>query len=436
MYDVIIIGGGPGGYPCAIRCAQSGMKVALIESEHLGGVCLNKGCVPTKTLSAIAEQVSQSPFKSIQKNVGYQWDKVLSEIKTDVVLRLRMGVSFLIKQNKIDLFQDEGIILNPNLVVAGDKKLECRNIVISTGSVPITPEICKDNERTLTSDDLWKMEKLPKSLAIVGGGVIGCEFASILNKFGVEISIYEMQEDLIPEGDSEITKLFKKYLEKRGVKVLTGKKIESINEIQDEKILVTVGRKANIPKMDNLEITLNKGAINTDPYMKTNIENIYAVGDVNGKYQFAYVATREGEVAASNIIGKQVSMDYNNIPSSVFTIPEMSFCGITEKEATNKGINFKTGRFPHTILGKAYTRKDNEGIVKVIVSSDTDEILGIHILGQSSTELVSFSSLAINNKMKISDLEKVLYCHPTYAEGIMEAVEDVNKKSIHLPPKR
>ncbi len=434
MYDVLVIGAGPAGYPCAIRCAQSGLKVGLVESAELGGVCLNKGCIPTKALFTVSCEVGRQGFRSIDKTVSYQWEKILAEIKTDVVLRLRTGVAFLLKQHKIDIYQGKGKLIGTDVVQIRDKTISCRNIVIATGGTPITPEICRDSERTLTSDDLWKMEKLPSSIAIVGGGVIGCEFASIFNRFGVKVSIYEMKENLLPEADEEITGLLKKYLEKRGIRIFTGKKIETINTIEEEKILVTVGRQASIPDTEDIGIVIEKGAIKTDGYMKTNINNIYAVGDVNGKYQLAYTATREGEIAARNINGSDIVMDYSHIPSTVFTDPEISFCGITEKQALSKGLIIKTGRFPYTALGKAYTQKDTEGLVKVIADAQTQEILGIHMIGRGSTELVSFSTLAINNKLKIADLEKILYCHPTYAEGIIEAVEDVNKKSIHLPP--
>lgn len=435
MYDVIVIGSGPGGYPCAVRCAQNGMKTALVESREVGGVCLNRGCIPTKTLSAISEEVKASKFKSVDKTVNFHWDKILSEIQKDVVLRLRTGVNFLLKQNKIDLYAGEGKLKGANTVAAGEQKLEAKNIVIATGGTPCTPEICRDEPRTLTSDDLWKMEKLPRSAAIVGGGVIGCEFASILNSFGVSVSIYEMTDCLVPEGDKEITGLLKKYMERKGIKVFTGKKIERVEDMPEEKILVSVGRQPNVPEMEDIDIPLEKGAIKTGLNLKTGIENIYAIGDVNGKYQFAYTATKEGEIAALNIKGVKTEMDYENMPSTIFTAPEISFCGLTESGAIEKGLNIKTGRFPYAAMGKAYTHKDTEGMVKVIADAGSEEILGIHIIGRGATELAAFSTLAIKSRMKVSDLERIIYCHPTYAEGIMEAVEDINKKSIHLPPR-
>lgn len=437
MYDVIVVGGGPGGYPCAIRCAQYGLKVCLVEEKELGGICLNKGCIPTKALFAISGELGRSRFTSITKETSFEWNKVLSEIKTDVILRLRTGVNFLLKQNGVDFLQGKGQVVEKGRVQAGDKVIEGKNIVIATGGSPCTPEICRTADRTLSSDDLWNLESLPESIAIVGGGVIGCEFASILNRFGVKITMYEMEPTLLPGKDIDVVKALENSLKKAGINVLTGKKIESVEEITEEKIIVAVGRTPNVSAVEGTGIEMENGGIKTDGRMRTNVENIYAIGDVNGKYPYAYIATKEGTIAAGNIADRETEeMDYEYIPETIFSRPEIGLCGLTEAQAREKGLNVTVGKFPYAALGKAYAEKHTEGFVKVVADADTKEILGIHIAGKGATELVSFSTLAIKNKMKIEDVEKILYCHPTYAEGIMEAAEDVNKKSVHLPPSK
>ena len=437
MFDVIVIGGGPGGYPCAIRCAQYGLKVCLVEEKDLGGICLNKGCIPTKALFAVSEELGKSRYASIKRETSFEWSRVLNEIKTDVILRLRTGVSFLLKQNGVDFLQGRGQVIEKNKVQVGDKVIEGKNIVIATGGTPCTPAICRTADRTLSSDDLWNLEKLPESVAIVGGGVIGCEFAGILNRFGVRITMYEMEPTLLPGKDIDVTKILETSMKKTGINVLTGKKIESIEEITEEKILVAVGRAANLCAVEGTGLAMENGGIKTDGLMRTSMENVYAIGDVNGKYPYAYIATKEGTTAAAAIAGKVIGqMDYENIPETIFSHPEIGLCGLTEKQAKDKRLNVSVGKFPFAALGKAYAEKHTEGFVKVVADAGTKEILGIHIVGKGATELVSLSTLVVKNKLKVEDIEKILFCHPTYAEGIMEAVEDVNKKSVHLPPKK
>jgi dihydrolipoamide dehydrogenase len=436
MYDVIVLGGGPGGYSCAIRCAQYGLKACLVEEKELGGVCLNKGCIPTKSLFSISEEIGNSRFSSIKKETSFEWGKILEEIKTDAVMRLRNGVRFLFKQNGVDFVQGKGIIAGENSIRVGEQTIEGKNIVLATGSVPRIPKILQDEKRTLTSDDLWSLENLPESIAIVGGGVIGCEFASILNRFGVKITLYEMAATLLPGRDVDVVTRLEGSLKKAGVQIFTGRKIESIEEIAEEKIIVSVGRGPNISAFENTGLDMENGGIRTNRRMETSTENIYAVGDVNGKFLYAYVATREGLIAADNISGGDSEIDYENIPETIFSHPEIGLCGLTEKQAVEKGIKIRVGKFPYTASGKALAEKHTEGFVKVVADAYNEEILGVHIIGKGATELVSFSTLAIKNRLKVSNLEKILYCHPTYAEGIMEAVEDINKRSINIPPHR
>ncbi|MCM8833517.1 MAG: dihydrolipoyl dehydrogenase [Candidatus Omnitrophica bacterium] len=433
-YDVIIIGGGPAGYPCAIRCSQYGKKVLLIEELALGGVCLNRGCIPTKALYTISEEISKPKFSSVEKKVNYDWNNILNEVLNDVVLRLRTGINMLLKGYKIDLVKGKAIFKDTKTVEVNGNIYNGENIVIATGSSSYLPDCFKNDKRVITSDHLWELQKLPESIAIIGGGFIGCELASILNKFGVKVKIYEMMDTLLPGKDREITDLLKKSFEKRGIEVNLNIKLESCEMIEAEKIFISVGRIPNIVELEGLEY--DKNGIKTNEKLKTNIEGIYATGDVNGKYPLAYVATKEGEIAAENICGKDVTINYDVVPEVIFTDPEIGVCGITEEKAKEIGIEIRVGKFPYSALGRAYADKKIEGFVKVIEDKKTEKVIGIHIIGKGATELVSFSTLAISNGLKTEEIEKIFYCHPTFAEGVMEAINDINKKSIHLPPKK
>ncbi len=432
-YDVIVIGAGPAGYVCGIRCSQNGKKVLLIEEFALGGICLNRGCIPTKALYNVSEEISSSKYKSVEKIVNFDMEKILNEILNDVVLRLRTGINMLLKANGVEIINGKAEFVDIKTVKVGEKIYKGENVVIATGTSSYIPDCFKNDIRVISSDHLWEFKKLPQTLAIIGGGFIGCEFASILNKFGVKVKIYEMMDCLLYGKDKEITETLKKSLEKRGIEVKLGEKLDTLDFIEEEKIFVCVGRKPNIPGIEELEI--EKNGIKTDEKMRTNIPGIYAIGDVNGKYQLAYVATKEAEIACSNICGKEEFMDYETVPEVIFTEPEIGVCGLTEEKAKEKGIDILIGKFPYSALGRAYADKKTDGFFKVIAEKNTQKVIGVHIIGKGATELISFACLAVSNGLKINQLEKILYCHPTFSEGIMEAVMDLNKKSIHLPPK-
>ncbi|MDD3725606.1 MAG: dihydrolipoyl dehydrogenase [Candidatus Ratteibacteria bacterium] len=433
-YDVIVVGGGPAGYPCAIRCSHAGKRTILIEELALGGVCLNRGCIPTKALYGVSEEASPSRYRCIEKKVYFDWSKVLDEVLNEVVLKLRTGISMLLKSYGVEVIKGKAKFLDIKTVEVNGKTYTGDNVVIATGASSFVPDCFKSDGRVIVSDHIWQFQKLPESVAIIGGGFIGCEYASILNKFGVKVKIYEMMDTLLPGKDRELTDILKRQFEKRGIEVHLNQKLTGCEMIEAEKVFVSVGVSPNIPELNG--IIADRKGINTDERLRTNIDGVYAVGDVNGKYQLAYVATREGEIAAENICGKDEVIDYGVIPEVIFTDPEIGVCGLTEEKAKEQEIDVVVGKFPYSALGRAYADKKTDGFFKVIAEKGTERIVGIHIIGKGATELVCLSTIAISNRLKINDLEKILYCHPTFAEGIMEAVHSLHKGSVHLPPKK
>ncbi|MCM8757035.1 MAG: NAD(P)/FAD-dependent oxidoreductase, partial [Candidatus Omnitrophica bacterium] len=272
------------------------------------------------------------------------------------------------------------------------------------------------------------------SVSVVGGGVIGCELASIFASFGVKVTIYEMMPRILPEQDDEIVSLAEKFFQQRGIQISPGKPVENLDRIKEEKVLLAIGRKARITSFQDRGLATENGAVKVDQFLQTNLPSVYAAGDVNGRYQFAYVATREGLVAAANIMGKRMAIDYENLPVSIFTNPEIASCGFTERQAKNQGIPVKLGRFPFSALGRAKAEGKTDGLVKVIAEAETLRILGIHIIGGQATELVATATFILKNRLSALEVEKVFFCHPTFSEAIMEAAADAAGQCFHLPP--
>ncbi len=432
-YEVIVIGAGPAGYPCAIRCAQYGMKVLLVEKDKTGGCCLNTGCIPTKTLFNIATILKKSKSPGLKGEIGFEWEKVLQHVKTAVVSRLRSGVEFLLKANGVEYVRATATINQPYSVNLDGKTFETKKIVIATGAKPSIPEIFSKDPRIITTDTIWNLEKLPETLAIVGGGPVGCEFASILSYFGVKITIYEMLDSLLPKRDREIVDIVEKEFTKKGIQIKTGAKINSADEIPEEKILWAAGRKPEFEPFAGLGLKVSSTGIDTDTMMKTALPDIYAAGDITGKWQLAYVATRQGEIAASNCAGKEETISYENIPETIFTIPEIACTGLTQQQAESENLKVKIGRFPYTALGKAYTKGETSGMAKVIVDAETEKILGVHIIGENATEIIHPACVAMSKGMTVKELLDVYWSHPTFSEILMEALSAAEGMPLHIP---
>jgi len=433
QYDVIVVGGGPAGYPCAIRCAQYGLKTCLIEKEQLGGCCLNRGCIPTKALFNAARKVSKYHFGGINYNNSVNWNELINYIKTGVVSRLRTGVGMLLKANGVDYISGHCQINEPFSVSVNGQILKTKHIVIATGASTNIPEIFCSDPRIITSDTIWNLEKLPESLAIIGGGPIGCEFASILSCFGIKITIYEMMNQILPGRDREIVSILEKTFAQKGINVKTGIKINCTDEIKEEKILWATGRK---PLLDSINISgleMSEKGINVDETMKTSIDGIFAAGDVTGKWQLAYVATKQGEVAASNCAGKNETISYNNIPETIFTLPEIGLIGLTEQQALEKHMKIKTGKFPYQALGKAHTCGETTGLAKVIVDQQTQKLLGVHIIGEGATEIIHTASIAMVAGLTVEDMLKAYWSHPTFSEILMETLFVCQDIPLHIP---
>jgi len=458
--DVVIIGGGPGGYVAAIKAAHLGLKAVLVEKDKLGGVCLNKGCIPTKALISTTEilnHIQRAEEFGIQvKDYSFNFPAIMKR-KDLIARRLSSGVEQLMKANQVRVVLGEGQVVEPGKVeitdTAGEKEvIKTKNIVIATGSKVIKLPIPGiDSEGVITSDEALSLSELPSKMIIIGGGVVGIEFAGIFKALGVEVTVVEMLPRILLPIDEEIARRLTMSLKRKGIKILTDCKVKGIKKnnqnlevlvstsegekkLKTEKVLLAAGR---VPELGNIDvqrlgIELDKGAIKVDEKMRTNIPGIYAVGDVVGKIMLAHVASREGIVAVENISGKEVLMDYKVVPNCVFSMPEVASVGLTEEEARKENDNIKVSKFPFMANGKALGMGETEGMVKIIAEADTSELLGVHILGVHASDLVAEGALALSMEATAEEIVNTIHAHPTLAEAIAEAAEGIIGKPIHL----
>jgi dihydrolipoamide dehydrogenase len=456
-FDVIVIGGGPGGYVAAIRAAQLGAKVAVVEKDSLGGTCLNRGCIPTKALVASAELVHQlknaGTFGINVEGFSVDFRRVMAR-KEEIVEGLVKGIAFLLSRHKIESVSGFGKLVAPGTVEVHKEdgtveQLTGKNIIIATGSEPALITALGYNGKTvITSNEALELEDIPKSLLIIGGGVIGCEFASIFNEFGTEVTIVEAMPNILPLVDNEISRRLTMVMKKKGITIKTKAMISSVveeeggikatletgEEIRAEKALISIGRTFNTKGLglENVGVALgSKGEILVDDYLRTNVPGIYAIGDVTNKIQLAHVASAQGLVAVENIMGGNRVMNYSVVPSCIFTMPEIGTVGITSQEAKAQGINTKVGKFPFTALGKARCMEETDGNVKIIADAETDKVLGVHIMGPHATDLIAEAALAIQLGATAKEIAQTIHAHPTLAESVMEAAENVHGLSIH-----
>jgi dihydrolipoamide dehydrogenase len=454
--DLIVIGGGPGGYVAAIRAAQLGVKVTLVEKDKIGGTCLNWGCIPTKVFYKNAEAwrtVLDAEKMGISlKEPSLDWAKV-QERKVAVVNQLVGGVEALLAKHRVQVIKGEARVLDGNSVQVfradgGSETLKAGNIILATGTLPLEIPMEKSSDVEIMDVNLaLELTKLPKSLAVIGGGFMGVEFADIFSTFGVEVSIIELLPTLLPAADEEIAVAMQAELEAKGIQVFTGSQVVKVTaageynklflsdgrEIAAEKVLLAVGRKPNKEAYLDLDLKLDaKGYISVDEKMQTNRENIYAIGDITGKVQLAHVASAQALVAAENIAGRVSSMHYDVIPSCVFTHPQVAFIGLSEKVAVEKKIPHKVYKFPFYANGKALALGCTKGFVKIIADSRWDEILGVHILGPGAADLIAEVAVAMKLEATSAELARIIHAHPTLSEAIMEAAAGIHGEAIHF----
>lgn len=436
--NVVIIGGGPGGYVAALRGAQLGLNITLIEEERVGGVCLNKGCIPTKALLAVTERIADiktaSEFGIDVKGYDVDINRIFTR-KDQVVDQLVKGVEFLLSKRKVKLVKGKAKLVNPQVVVVNGDTIEGDVIIIATGSLPIASigALKIDNDRIISSDHALSNPSIPKSIVIIGAGAIGVEFATFYSELGSEVSIVEMLDRVVPTEDGEISKTLERILKRRGIKLYLKTTVKEITDdgvilengeyIKGEKILVAVGRRPNTDGLglENIDIKVNnKGYIVVDEYLQTNIPSIYTIGDVTGISLFAHTASHQGLIAVENIIGKKERMDYTAVPRATFCEPQIGSVGLTEEQAKAQGINPIIGRFPFRASGYALAVGKWDGLVKLI-ANEKRELIGAHIIGPYASTLLGEITLAVKEKLTLDEIGETIHAHPTLSEAIMEA---------------
>lgn len=456
-FDIGIIGGGPAGYHAAIRGAQKGAKVVIFEKDVVGGTCLNRGCIPTKTYLKTAEyikHIEEAPLRGILINEkpSVNLGKVV-DYKNGVVKTLTMGVAALLRSNGVTVVNGEASLSGTNQIKCGENLYEVDKIILCGGSkVGRLPIEGIDHPCVLDSDKILDLRELPERLCVVGGGVIGCEMATAFSKFGVKVTIVEMADRILPMFDEDISNIILQSLKGAGVEVLTSRKVTNISDnngkpvvetdkekVEIDKVLVSIGRSADLSCLGSLasKINQNRGKVVVDDFMRTNIPNIYACGDINGRLMLAHSAYKMADVAIDNCLGKNIPCDLRFTPSCLYTMPEAASVGLTEKQAKEKYANVKVGKFNFSGNGRALASGEREGFVKVIAEEKYGEILGVHIVGGMATEMIAEATALIAEEITIDEVaHKIIHAHPSYSEAFLEACEDVRGMSVHNMKKK
>lgn len=460
IYDLVVIGGGPAGYAAAIRAGQLGKKVACIELERAGGTCLNWGCIPTKALLKSAElyrtmQKAESYGLTVQ-GVGFDFRKVI-ERSRGVSAQMAKGIEFLFRKNKVDYFIGRGQVTVPGMVeiTEGEHKgkfFRTKNILVATGQKPRPlPGLPVDGVRVMTSREALAAKELPKSIAIIGAGAIGVEFAYFFNAFGAKVTLIEMLPQILPVEDEEVARTLERSFAKQGIAVHTATKCENIRvgdksvkldlvkdgaktELEVETVLVAIGIVSAIEGLfsSKVKVETDRGFVKVDANYQTSVPGIYAAGDIQGPPWLAHVATFRAVNAVNGMFGHSKPKQVDKFPGCTYCQPQVASAGLTEKACKEKGLAYKIGKFPFTAVGKAVASGDSEGFVKVISDAKTGEILGVHILGSEATELIAEYGLAMNLEATIEEIHHTIHAHPTLSEALGEAAAATTNEAIHI----
>ncbi|MCD6449532.1 MAG: dihydrolipoyl dehydrogenase [Thermotogaceae bacterium] len=451
MYDAIVIGAGPAGYVSAIKMAHLGLKVLAVEKEHAGGTCTNKGCIPTKALLVAAELYNEIQNKGPRigitaSEITYSFDKIKKHMQRAITTS-RKGVEYLFKKNGIEYVKGQAVVEKPGVVRVGENTFEAKNVLIATGSVPTLFPPFNEVEGVWTSDDVFKMETLPGSILIVGGGVIGVEMASFFSMLGVRTYIVEIMDHILPAEDSDVADVLRKALKGIGVVIYESSKVKAVDrkgegfvvaietpketlDIEVDKVLVSVGRRPLIgDDIKSLGVNIERGIV-TDENLRTSVEGIYAAGDVRAKIMLAHVGFHEGIVAAYNIKGEEKKVDLSVVPAVIYTAPEVASVGLKEKDMDKE--KHRAAKFPISANGRAAAMGEREGFAKVVYDKSSGKVLGTTIVGPFASELIMEATVAVKHGLTVEELAWTIHPHPTISESLLGAFEEAEGKAIHL----
>lgn len=454
-YDICILGGGPGGYVAAIKAAQSGARTVLVEAHKIGGICLNYGCIPTKTMLRTAKL-----YSDIQDAARYgilvdnqqatiDWSRLMKR-KDAVVNQLVGGVVQLLKRNKVDVIEGFGTALDPHTVQVNDTTLTCKHLIVATGSSPSFPDLpglaeAQESGIAIDSTGALALKARPEKIIILGGGVVAVEFAALFNGLGSEVVMVQRSAEILRNLDKDVRKTIQSHLVKSGVKLLHSTQVLSVNghtvsletpegprEETADYILVSMGRNANMAGLEALNLKTVKGYVETDTQLRTNVPDVYAIGDINGRFLLAHVASAEGITAVENIMGKETQINYDRLPSCIYSFPEVGVAGLTEEEAAERGHDVMVSQFPLSANGKALAEGESLGFVKIVADKKYGEVLGVHIVASHATDMIAEAVAVMELEGTVHDLAKAVHPHPTLSEIVMEAAHGAVDRPIHI----
>ncbi len=454
-YDICILGGGPGGYVAAIKAAQSGARTALVEGHKIGGICLNYGCIPTKTLLRTAKlysDIQDAARYGIQvdgANATIDWPTLMKR-KDSVVNQLVGGVAQLLKRNGVDVYTGFGTASDAHTVQVNGQTLNCKHLIVATGSSPSIPDIpglaeAREKGIAIDSTGALALTARPEKIIILGGGVVSVEFAALFNGMGTEVVMVQRSAEILRGLDKDVRKTIQRHLVKTGVKLLHSTKVVSISgntvkletpegprEETADFILVSMGRDPNMAGLEALNLKTEKGFVVTDTHLRTSVPDVYAVGDINGRFLLAHVASAEGIIAVENIMGKDEEINYDRIPSCIYSFPEVGVAGLSEEEAIERGHEIITSSFPLSANGKALAEGESLGFVKIVADKKYGEVLGVHIVASHATDMIAEAVTVMELEGTVHDVAKAIHPHPTLSEIVMEAAHGAVDRPIHI----